>query len=129
MQRASEMERRITGCDRLARDGPTLLFDEVRQPLIRVFGDRDVTGHAHSMRTGSEDHRPHLLGYIDEREPHRHCEIGVERPVIPILMPGSTPRACRFEEGLIVIDPYRRNAEELGGSGGETAVENDSTGL
>src|SRR5688500_15891163 len=77
------------------------------------------------MRTAGESHRPHVRINIDEREPHRNGAIGIERPVITILMPGSAITARWFEQRLVVVEPNRIDCEELRGGLSETAIEDD----
>ena len=114
VDRAAGVKGRIARTKRRAPDRPTPLVDQRCQPPIRVVGYGQLSQRPGSMRTGCEAHRPHFLIHIDERQPHGDRPIGVQRPVVTILMPRRAIAPRRLEKSLIVIEPNGRHAENGG---------------
>ena len=126
MDRSPRVKRRVACRDGRALHQPSALLDDFGETAIGRAGDRQITQSARAVRTRRESGRAHVSGHVDDGQPHRHGEIGIERPVVPILMPRRAIGAGGFEQRLIVIQADRRSAQKLCRDSGPSLVEHDA---
>src|SRR3546814_1066494 len=89
-------------------------LDQRGEVAITLLADAGVAQPAEQVAAAGEGHRADLGGNVDQRHPHGDRSVGVERPVMVVLVPGrATCARARSEEHTSELHALMRNTYDV----------------
>ena len=104
------------------RPRPELLGEE----RLGGVGDLRTPELGQQVAAGGEGHRADLGRHVHEGHPERDRALGVERPVVAVLVPRRVTPAGLLEQPLVVVEPHAVGAEETSGDLSANAAEHEA---